>query len=615
MADSKFEIVDGVLKKYTGTDKEVIIPEGVIALSDRCFIEAHFMEVVTFPSTLKKVGSGIVATDYYGYEYNLKRVNVNSLDTWMDIEFDDDKGNLLGVNDEVELYVDNKLVTDLVVPGKFKVVKPYTFFGYKKLRSVTFEEGVETIYPGSFARSGVEDVKLPNSVTNLTARVVYSFFTSPFMGCSSLKQINIPKGIKELPASFLSSTSIEKIDLPDQLEIIPDRCFAYCKSLKSVKIPNGVKRVGANAFFKCDSLNELIFPDSVHYIGTISLENLEKIILPEEWTFVGHQSMLLFDYPILEKLKMNEYDNALYVGSRTNPYQVLVRAKSKDVSNCNIHKDCKYICGCGSYSRGESGFYECKNIKSLFLPEGIKRIEYGALAKCDSLETVDVPVEFGELDPNVYIDSKKLKFKDFGVKDKVFKLEKVAEIDGELIKEEISVSANGINLLSTITLENKEVITTRFDKKNPVSKERLIYIFSLLNKEQELTEDDYLNNLDVYKITFPVNNNEYVTRYILLSDNLIRITYSLFYNFIGEYFLINPHYKEQHLSASENSNFNIEEFRNAIEERYKHYKLEELGELLSKAKNSGDYIEYEKIILYINKIKNNGAWERIFYEE
>ena len=54
MANSSFEIVNGVLKKYSGTDKEVIIPEGVVGIDRNCFVDAHFMESIKLPSTLRK---------------------------------------------------------------------------------------------------------------------------------------------------------------------------------------------------------------------------------------------------------------------------------------------------------------------------------------------------------------------------------------------------------------------------------------------------------------------------------------------------------------------------------------------------------------------------------
>lgn len=610
MNDSIFEIVNGVLKKYIGEEKDVVIPEGVIAIDNNCFTDAHFMESITFPSTLKKIGYCVVATDYAGYEYALKRVNVDSLDTWMNIEFTDDKANLLGVNDDVELYINGQLITDLVIPNKYKVVKSNSFFGYKKLKSVIFEEGVEIIEKGAFVRSGITKVTLPNSIKDLVGEKYGGYFSSPFEYCESLKEINIPQNLKVLPDYFLYSSSIEEIILPDGLEVIPAGCFNGCTLLKSINIPDSVHTVKEHAFYNCDSLEEIIFPDSVHFIGVMSLKNIKKIILPEDWNYIGNKYWPLFDQIKFEHLEMNEYDNALYIGSRTNPYQVLLRAKNKDIDSCIIHQNCEYICGGGQYKN--MGFYECKNIKSLIIPSKIKRIEFGALSKCDSLESVDLPISYGALDKKVYEGSSNLKFKEYGLKDKIIYLEKEIKQDDENIKEEFSLSKNGINLLATRTLSSGEIITSRFKKMNNLSSERLIAIISLVNKAEEMKEEDYINNLDVYKVTLPIN----VTKFIYFNDELIKVIYSLFRNFIGKYFLINSHYKDALIvNGRFPYQFDTNAIRELIENEYQKYNLEQLGELLQKAKDNDDFLNYEKINLYINKLKNNGEWDKNYGEE
>lgn len=617
MSDSKFEIVDGVLKKYTGTEKEVIIPEGVVEIGDGCFTDAHFMEVITLPSTLRKINYSVVATDYAGYEYALKKVNVDSLDTWMNIEFKDNKANFLRATKEVELYINNQLVTDLVIPGKYKVVKANSFFGYKKLKSVTFEEGVEVIEKGSFVRSGIEKVKLPKSIKDLIGESYSGFFGSPFQYCEDLKEINIPNNLKVLPDNFLDGASIEKIELPEGLEVIPAGCFNACKHLKEINIPNSVHTVKEHAFYSCDALEELIFPDSVHLLGTMSLANIKKIILPEDWNYTGNKYWSLFEYTKMDKLEMNQYDNAFYIGSRTNPYQVLLKAVNKDIESCYIHEDCKYICGYGNASFGNSGFYECKKLKTLSIPEGIKRIEFNALGKCDSLENVDLPPSYGMLDPKVYDGSNNLKFKEYGVVDRIIYFEKEIKESYEIIKEQFGISRLGINLVSSKTSNSDDIITIRFKKNNKVSKERLIAILSSLNKAKEMKEEDYLSNSDVYKVTYPINknNNENITKYVLFDEDTIYLVYSLISSFVGKYFLINTHYKDVLVAKRFKQRFDIDEIRKQIEIEFERYDIEQLANLLIEAKNKGDYLDYEKINLYMNKLKNNGEWDRNYGEE
>ena len=610
MNDSKFEIVDEILKKYTGTDKEVIIPEGVVELDRCCFVDAHFMETIKFPSTLKKSGYSIVATDYAGYKYALKKVYVDSLDTWLNIDFSDDKSNLLGVTNKIELFIDNKLVTDLIIPGKYKTIKANCFFGYKKLKSVTFEEGVEVIEKGAFARSGITKVVLPSSVKNLTGERYGWIFSSPFQYCENLKEINIPSSIKVLPNYFLAGSAIESIELPDSIEIIPSGCFNSCNNLKEITIPASVHTV-LDAFRQCNSLTELIYPDSVHIISTMSLANIEKIILPEEWNYSGNKYWSLFEQCNLEKLKTNEYDNALYIGSRKNPYQVLIKVKNKEIETCQIHQDCEYICGSRSVaSLGNMGFNGCKKIKTISIPKGIKRIESGAFSNCESLESIDLPSNYGTLDPIVYEGSTKLKLIDYGIKDKLVTFEKSVVFDDETIEEKFSISSEGISLSSTRTFNDKDTVSTKFFKNNSICSERLIAIFSKLLKADERKEEDFLKDNNIYRVVLPINNQEKIIKYVLFDEEMIRTIYSLVTVFIGNYFLINTNYKD----VISTYRFKKEDIRSAIEQEYQDYNLEQLGDALKDAAKNGDFIEYEKINLLIYKLKNNGEWNQSYEE-
>ncbi len=61
MNDSGFVINDGVLVEYRGFDRDVIIPEGVIKISDRVFMNKP-IESVSTPSTLIEIESSPLPT-------------------------------------------------------------------------------------------------------------------------------------------------------------------------------------------------------------------------------------------------------------------------------------------------------------------------------------------------------------------------------------------------------------------------------------------------------------------------------------------------------------------------------------------------------------------------
>ena len=56
------------------------------------------------------------------------------------------------------------------------------------------------------------------------------------------------------------------VDIPDGVEIIPDRCFAYNIDITSVHLPDSIKEIGRGAFVICDSLKSINIPDSLEKI-------------------------------------------------------------------------------------------------------------------------------------------------------------------------------------------------------------------------------------------------------------------------------------------------------------------------------------------------------------
>ena len=118
-------------------------------------------------------------------------------------------------------------------------------------------------------------------------------------------------------------------------------------------------------------------------------------------------------------LQYNEYDNALYLGTKDNPYFALIKAKQTPIENpsemkrvleggeilnfpvtppfngecsgivsCEIHPDTKVI--------ADNAFEGCVYLESITIPGGIRNIPYYAFAGCSSLKelVVEEGVEF-----------------------------------------------------------------------------------------------------------------------------------------------------------------------------------------------------------------------------
>lgn len=125
--------------------------------------------------------------------------------------------------------------------------------------------------------------------------------------------------------------------------------------ITSVVIPNGVLEIGDSAFGYCTNLTNIVIPDSIIHVGDYAFYNCNN-------------------------LSCNEYDNSFYLGNKSNPYVVLLKAKSTDIVSVDIHKNTKII-----YSYA---FQSCSQLTSIEISNNIIYIGRAAFKSCYMLEKI-----------------------------------------------------------------------------------------------------------------------------------------------------------------------------------------------------------------------------------
>lgn len=96
------------------------------------------------------------------------------------------------------------------------------------------------------------------------------------------------------------------------------------------------------------NLRKVGFSDSITnlYLEIRNCFELEEIILPNDLTTLT----LTLELKESPKLKYNVYDNGIYIGSKINPYLVLLGAISNEAESIKINKNCKIISRLSSYN-------------------------------------------------------------------------------------------------------------------------------------------------------------------------------------------------------------------------------------------------------------------------
>lgn len=116
-----------------------------------------------------------------------------------------------------------------------------------------------------------------------------------FLGCTSLKKVILPAGLKKIGfQAFSECSALEEINFPSTLEDIGSNSFAYCSSLDNLVFPKGLKHIGHNAFSFCSSLREAILPDSLQEIESYAFsdcDSLRKVRLPANDRLLGELMM------------------------------------------------------------------------------------------------------------------------------------------------------------------------------------------------------------------------------------------------------------------------------------------------------------------------------------
>lgn len=114
---------------------EVVIPDSVTTIGMFVFAFCENLSTLT-------IGSGVNCIGGSAFDcVNLLKMKVSSIDAWLRIE---------GASPRYEsLYVGDELLTDLVIPGTVKSIRPNAFYGCTSITSVYIPQSVKTV--GSYA--------------------------------------------------------------------------------------------------------------------------------------------------------------------------------------------------------------------------------------------------------------------------------------------------------------------------------------------------------------------------------------------------------------------------------------------------------------------------------
>ena len=238
-----------------------------------------------------------------------------------------------------------------------------TYVGYEiveytdKLRHLDIPESITKVGWLAFARAGFEEIVIPASSSK------WLDDNAAFQECMNLQKATFAKG----------TTAIQ------------DRIFFGCTALRVIDIPDEVRSIGAGAFAGCEALTELRLPASLEAITNRLFRGcpIRALEVPagvqeiEPAAFLGTNII---------KLTVNA-DNANF-DSRENCNAVIRKADNTIVAAAGGAFIPESVEGVAA-----EAFEELYGLRSVTLPNSMKKIEPQAFMNCDNLTIITSFIE------------------------------------------------------------------------------------------------------------------------------------------------------------------------------------------------------------------------------
>jgi len=165
----------------------------------------------------------------------------------------------------------------LTLPSAVKEIQAEAFAGAKGFAEIILPEGVEKIGERAFAESSIEQIRIPDGVTDIG--------TGAFYNCVDLVSADVSDGVTEIADYlFWRCLKLEQVDIPAGVTRIGEHAFSACIALPEIEIPDGVTEIGEYAFSECASLTEVTIPGSVQSIGRMafySCLDLQTVVIED----------------------------------------------------------------------------------------------------------------------------------------------------------------------------------------------------------------------------------------------------------------------------------------------------------------------------------------------
>lgn len=276
----------------------------------------------------------------------------------------------------------------------------------KAVTSIGYSAFEDCDYLGSVE---FEDVDTPTATGILFGE--YAEHNSMFKNCDRLTDIKLSNNIKTVPASFASyCKELLNVEWGKNIEVIDNSAFKDCEKLDTADLSKTqINKIERYAFDGCLSLHNLIFPNTIEWIGDYAFRKsalgsktgTEEIVIPKSVSHIGYFAFENCDYlgsVIFEDIQTPTLTGIewAYYADENAAFRSCDRLTKIKLSN-NVRTVPSYFAK------------DCKALKSVEWGENTEVIGHYAFAEDEKLETGDfskIPLE--EIDTMAFCNCAKL---------------------------------------------------------------------------------------------------------------------------------------------------------------------------------------------------------------